>query len=77
MRRTIPTYAMISGLVQKDVSLRFRSYKPRFVRSAIKWVFQAIFNSSTYMKELYEEWFCWLIPCYEVRYILEVERRAD
>ncbi len=73
-RRSIPTYARIPGLVLESTRLKFRSYSPRRVRKLIKKFFGLLFNCSTYMKELYEELFCWLVPCYEIRYLLRVEK---
>ncbi|MEZ4677697.1 MAG: hypothetical protein R2932_26125 [Caldilineaceae bacterium] len=34
-----------------------------------------LFNLNTYMRELYEENFCYLIPCYELRYELDSHRQ--
>jgi hypothetical protein len=30
-----------------------------------------LFNSCRYMQELYEENFCYIFPCYEIRFVLE------
>lgn len=73
-KRSVPKYARIPGLVETSIDLGFRSYKPRYVRYGLKKVFQYIFNSSIYMKELYEEFFCWWVPCYEIRYVLTVRK---
>ena len=73
-RRSIPTYARIPGLVLESTFLKFRSYSPRYIRKFIKKSFGLVFNCSTYMKELYEEFFCWLVPCYEIRYLLRVQK---
>ena len=56
------------------VDLEFKSARPFYGRYAFKYVIGKVFNSCNYMKELYEENFCYLFPCYEVRYIL---RRMD
>jgi len=52
------------------VDLIFKSARPFIVRYGIKHLIGSFFNSCTYLKELYEENFCYLFPCYEVRYIL-------
>lgn len=55
------------------VNLIFNSPQPFDVRYGIKKVIGSFFNSCNYLKELYEENFCYLFPCYEVRYILRRE----
>ncbi len=53
-----------------QVALIFKSSPPFYLRWGIKKVFQALFSLNRYMMELYEETFCYLIPCYEIRYDL-------
>ena len=68
--RKVPTYQIdiFFGIV--EVELIFKSPKPFYGRYAIKKLFGKLFNSCRYMKELYEENFCYIFPCYEVRYLL-------
>jgi hypothetical protein len=72
--RQVPTYGQQLFFKIQSVDLRFKSSRPFFVRHALKLLIGQIFNSCTYMKELYEENFCFFFPCYEVRYRL---RRLD
>jgi ubiquinone/menaquinone biosynthesis C-methylase UbiE len=67
-RRAVPTYQKTIRYEIARIDLVFRSTKPFFVRKVIKKVFGALFNMNNYMKELYEENFCYMFPCYEVRY---------
>lgn len=68
--RKVPTYKMDLNLKIDKVDLYFKSTPPFYVRHAIKKLCQLVFNSCVYMRELYEENFSSLIPCYEVRYRL-------
>ena len=63
-----PVYSFDYGLELTFVSLVFKSPKPFYLRYGLKKVFGVIFNSNNFFRELYEEWFCYLIPCYEVVY---------
>jgi hypothetical protein len=60
-----------------SVDLIFKSPKPFYGRYAFKSIIGFLFNSSIYMKELYEENFCYLFPCYEIRYQLRKEEDVD
>jgi ubiquinone/menaquinone biosynthesis C-methylase UbiE len=68
--RKVPGYVRRENLVLRSVDLRFKASRPFYVRYAIKRVIGAIFNSCRYMQELWEESFCYLFPCYEIRYVL-------
>ena len=74
LRRKVPTYRQAPGFRLEQVDLGFKSFPPFYLRHAVKKLVGALFNSCGYMKELYEENFCYLFPCYEVRYRL---RRVD
>ena len=69
-RRRVPVYHPGLRFDLVSVDLIFKASPPFYLRWGVKKVFQFLFNSSSYMKELYEESFCYLIPCYEVRYEL-------
>ena len=73
-QRSIPTYSTIKGLVLADVTLSFSSYRPNYIRHAFKKVVEVIANLSRWSQEFYEEFICWLVPCYEVHYILTVAK---
>ncbi len=72
-RRGVPRYGFDAPFTIESVDLHFKSYPPRYLRHAFKRLVGLLVNASMYTKELYEENFCWLVPCYEVRYEL---RRA-
>jgi ubiquinone/menaquinone biosynthesis C-methylase UbiE len=75
--RKVPIYKknLVFNLVSVD--LIFKSPKPFYGRYAFKSIIGFLFNSSIYMKELYEENFCYLFPCYEIRYQLRKEEDVD
>lgn len=63
-KRRVPTFYNDINFQIDKVELRFKS--PFFIRRNVKKIFQKIFNVNKYMKELYEEQLCYLIPAYEV-----------
>lgn len=69
-KRQVPTYEYKVNFSIESVDLIFKSTRPFVIRYGVKRLIGAIFNSCTYMKELFEENFCYLFPCYEIRYIL-------
>ena len=68
--RQVPTYDYKQEFNIIKVDLIFKSARPFVIRYGIKRIIGSFFNSCTYLKELYEENFCYLFPCYEVRYRL-------
>lgn len=70
-RRKVPSYAMVGDLECVSVDLQFGSFRPYYVRHGLKKIWQFIFNSSQYMRELYEENFCWIIPCHQIEYVVK------
>lgn len=68
--RKVPTYDYKPQFKLSKVDLNFKSTPPFYLRHGLKRFVGIMFNSCNYLKELYEENFCYLIPCYEVRYIL-------
>ncbi len=69
--RRVPQYQKGICFVLEDVRLVFKSPRPFYVRWAFKKTFQLIFNLNVWFKELYEEFFCWAIPCYEIEYVMK------
>lgn len=70
MRRGVPTYKKEPEFDLVAVRLGFKSYRPRYVRHAMKKVIEKIVNLNNFTRELYEESFTWVFPCYEVTYYL-------
>ena len=71
--RQVPTYGYKTEFRISKVDLIFKSSTPFVVRYGIKRLIGSLFNSCNYLKELYEENFCYLFPCYELSYILRRE----
>jgi ubiquinone/menaquinone biosynthesis C-methylase UbiE len=71
LSRKVPTYGKVISYELVDVNLLFKSPKPFYFRYGFKRFIGALFNLNGYMKELYEENFCYLFPCYEIGYSLK------
>lgn len=69
-RRKVPAYVQRSNVQLIKVDLIFKSTRPFYIRHGIKRLVGWIFNSCRYFQELYEENFCYLFPCYEIRYVM-------
>jgi ubiquinone/menaquinone biosynthesis C-methylase UbiE len=74
MRRAVPSYSRILGLSISNIELIFKSYRPRYIRHIFKRAVQYVINLSSFNKELYEEFFTYLIPCYEVQVFMTVNK---
>ena len=70
LRRRVPRYGEVLPLTLSSVHLGFRSVRPFFVRRLWKKLLGLVFDSSIYARELYEENFCFLFPCYEIRFVM-------
>lgn len=68
-RRGVPEYV---GLPMELRSARynFKSSRPFYVRHAIKKALACWVNLSRWTQEFYEEHLCWIMPCYEVDFLL-------
>ena len=69
-KRKVPTYMRDISFRLIGVTLHFQTTKGNYVRSALKKLAELLVNSSGSIKEIYEELFCYMFPCYEVRYNL-------
>jgi ubiquinone/menaquinone biosynthesis C-methylase UbiE len=69
-RRRVPQY--IDPLPLDLVSARhvFKSSRPFYVRHGLKKATSWWVNLSPWTQEFYEEHLCWLMPCYEVEFVL-------
>jgi SAM-dependent methyltransferase len=70
LSRKVPSYEKIPAFTLLNVNLVFKSPVPFYFRWIVKRFFQYVFNLNTYMKEFYEENFCYWLPCYEIQYEL-------
>lgn len=68
--RAVPHYDEPVPLDLVSARLVFKSHRPFYVRHALKQVPSAWVNTSRWTQEFYEEHLCWLMPCYEVDYVL-------
>jgi SAM-dependent methyltransferase len=73
-KRKVPSYNRQLNFEIVTVDLVFKSSRPFYFRHGLKRLLGYIFNFNCYTRELYEENFCYIFPCYELRYVL---RRAD
>jgi len=74
--REVPTYQKELFFDVERVDLRFKSFRPFYLRHLIKRLLGSLFNSCNYLKELYEENFCYLFTCAEVHYQLRRNKKA-
>lgn len=74
LTRKVPSYQRELRYELQSVRLVFKSSPPFYLRHVIKKLVGAIVNINSYTKEIYEEFFAHLFPCYEVQYGL---RRMD
>lgn len=68
-KRSLPQYAKTAFEI-RDLRLIFKSYRPRYLRHAWKKAVEFFVNLNVFTMELYEEMFCYLVPCYEIRLVL-------
>jgi ubiquinone/menaquinone biosynthesis C-methylase UbiE len=64
-RRT-PNYDNLMLLQLDSARLVFKSSRPFYGRHAFKKCFEIMVNATSYTKELYEEFLCFVMPCYEI-----------
>ena len=69
-RRAVPDYCRKPEFELRAVTLGFKSPRPFYGRYAFKRVVGSLVNLTTWTREFYEENLCYLVPCYEVRYVL-------
>jgi len=67
--RGVPQYERPLPFRYSNATFAFKSSRPHYVRHGFKQIGR-IFNLSTWLKELYEENWCWRLPAYEVDYEL-------
>lgn len=73
LRRTVPRY-MQTPFELVSVRLNFKAPRPFYIGWALGKVIQSMVNMSTLGQEWYERRLCYLIPCYEVEYVIAKER---
>ena len=69
-QRQVPSYQRQLNFETVTVDLIFKSARPFYLRHGFKRLFGYFFNFNNYTRELYEENFCYVFPCYELRYVL-------
>jgi ubiquinone/menaquinone biosynthesis C-methylase UbiE len=70
LTRKVPSYQKELFYELQAVRLVFKSSPPFYLRHALKKLVEVLVNINSYTKELYEEMFCHMFPCYEVQYEL-------
>lgn len=68
-RRKVPDYTKIDGLNLVSVDLIFRAARPHYVSHVVRKIFGLFFNSTNFLKEVYENSFASFISCYEISYV--------
>ena len=75
-RRATPQYDDPAPLTLVEARYHFKSSRPFYVRHALKKLFSAWVNTSRWTQELYEEHFVWMMPAYELEYVLRRDEPA-
>jgi SAM-dependent methyltransferase len=70
LRRKVPHYWAKVDFELISVHLHFKSPPPFFIRFALKRTFGLLANLGNWSREFYEEWLCYLVPCYELEFRL-------
>lgn len=69
-RRLTPQYDDSAPFTLIEAHYAFKSSRPFYVRHALKKVLGSWVNTSRWTKEFYEEHLTWLMPAYEIVYVL-------
>jgi ubiquinone/menaquinone biosynthesis C-methylase UbiE len=69
-KRKVPTYGRNLGFRLDQVTLHFKSPRPFYGRYALKRTLGAFFNLTRATREFYEENLAYILPCYEIKYLL-------
>ncbi len=70
LKRQVPSYKRQLNFEIVSIDLLFKSSRPFYLRHGFKHLLGLFFNYNNYTRELYEENFCYIFPCYELRYVL-------
>ena len=74
-KRKVPSFY---GDVKFEVLEKKIFFKSDFViRNLFKQVLTRVFNVNTYMQELYEECFCYIFPCQEIKFTIRPIKSND
>lgn len=68
-RRKVPQYGRTPAFRLIDARLDFDSPFP--IRGLLKRLLGRLFNLTRWLQEFHEENLCYLLPCYQVRYVLQ------
>jgi hypothetical protein len=69
-RRQVAQYIDPLPLTLVSARHRFKSSPPFYVRHALKKALSSWVGLGRWSQEFYEEHLCWLMPCYEIDYLL-------
>ena len=69
-RRRVPQYEVALPFRLEAVRLEFRAPSEFAVRARLRPLLTSVFNASTWLQELYEENLCYLLPCFQIRFLL-------
>jgi SAM-dependent methyltransferase len=68
--RQVPTYERDVAFRLKDVRLTFKAPRPFYMHYLLGRILTLLVNSTRLTQEWYEAFWCWLIPCYEIKVTL-------
>ena len=70
-KRKVPEYNHNINYELMFVELNFSSTRQFYIRHVFKKFFGILFEKTRYMKEFWEENLSFIIPCYDIKYILK------
>lgn len=69
-RRRVPSYGNELSFRLADARLIFKAPRPFYLQHLVGIGLTAVVNSTRLTQEWYEGFWCWLVPCYEVTFVL-------
>ncbi|MBS4011127.1 MAG: hypothetical protein KGZ72_10285 [Roseovarius sp.] len=70
-RRRVPRYRTPLAFELQEISLELRSERPFYGRHLLKRAISRLVNLRRGFQEFYEENLVWILPCYEIQFVLE------
>lgn len=69
-KRAVPNYGRSLPFQHERVALEFRAARPFYGRYAVKRLIELLVNLTRGAQEFYEELLVYILPCYQIRYVL-------
>ena len=68
INRQLPTYLSLDNCLKVEkIDLLFSTIRPYYLRQLFLKILEKLINRSSWLQELWEERFCWLLPCHSLK----------